>query len=143
MSGKNWKENLRVKLSQAQEKGLKITAVATAIGVSQQSLSGFLSRGYLGDEKAELLEKWLQDAGFIDDELDNRDGQQAPPAPLEPGDQMLAECVQVLSGAIPMISNANHPRAARTDLLETTARTILALIDEAQAKGLIEPADQD
>lgn len=63
------KEMIREALSKAQRKGLKITAVAEALGMEKpQSLSQFLSKGHLGIEHVRALKAYLQDNGLLHDD---------------------------------------------------------------------------
>lgn len=107
---RKWKENVRASLSKAQDRGMKLSAIAEATGMRRQSLSQFITTGRLGDDKVEAVAEWLQKAGYMDAEPDSPPtaarealapyGGRGGTAEPEPASHVLATYLQALAGVL-------------------------------------------
>lgn len=87
-----------IAFSRAVKAGIKQTAIASATGISEDSIRQFKKNGSLGPEKREILGNWLRENNFTQRET--------------PSDVLL-EVRSKLAGCIDVLDNAVHPRSRK------------------------------
>jgi hypothetical protein len=123
MKNKEWKESVRRALS-GLPKNVQTSDVARETGIDANRLYAFVSKGYLNSDELKILDDWLTQKGFREQDpvVTVSAGTRSEPS------SVVADIINGLEGWLPLVKNPDLEDSERLRLLEANLQMLLALI---------------